>query len=182
MNVLKRFLAVLVLILLTSSICAAEESNFDILAAGYVDGENQALILVRNKTDGELFFMSFDAESETSAFIKFDRKIYDFYLNKGEYGYSPLIFVMATTPQNDKSDDALGEWRENIHLVPVYALFDVKDGEIICKNFSSGEKTTKPSHYQALIKNPIHNKLIATLLTKMPLLHKDVEAKGIALP
>ncbi|MBR2520364.1 MAG: hypothetical protein IKE46_11365 [Selenomonadaceae bacterium] len=181
MTAVKKFFAVLALLLLTSSICAAE-SNFDILAAGHVDGEKQALMLIRNKTDGEIFFMPFDAEAETGAFVKFDRKIYDFYLNKGEYGYSPLMFVMATTPQNDKSDDALGEWKDGIHVIPVYALFDVKDGKIICESFSSGEKTIKPSHYHAPIKNPIHNKLIETLLTKMPLLHSDVEAKGIVLP
>ena len=182
MNAVKKFLAVLALIFSVTATCSAAESNFDILAAGHVDGENQALMLVRNKTDGLLFFMSFDAEAETGAFVKFDRRIYDFYLNKETYGYPPLIFVMATTPQNDKSDDALGEWKDKIHLIPVYALFDVQNGKIICENFWSGEKTTKPSHYHAPIKNPIHTRLIETLLTKMPLLRRDVEAKGIVLP
>ena len=180
----KKFFVTFALILLTASTCAAE-SNFDTLAIGYVDGEKQILTLVKSKTNGEIYFVPFDAEAETGAFIKFDRKIYDFYLNRDADGtFSPLMFVMATQRQSDTVDDKLGVWNENVHLIPVYAIFDVRDGQIVfdAPNFYSGEGTLTPSHYHSNIKNPIHDRLIKTLLTKMPLLHADVEAKGIALP
>ena len=181
----KKFFVTFVLILLTVSTCAAANSKFEPLAAGYVDGEKQILMLIRNGDDGELYFMPFDAETESGAFVKFARKIYDFYLNRDSDGtFSPLMFVMATTRQPDTVDDKLGVWNGDVHMIPVYALFDVRDGQFVfdAPNFYSGEDTLTPSHYHSNIKNPIHDRLIKTLLTKMPLLHADVEAKGVALP
>ncbi len=181
----KKFFATLALLLVTASTCAAAETNFEPLAAGYVEGEKQILMLIRDGNDGELYFMPFDAEAETGAFIKFDRKIYDFYLNRDSDGtFSPLIFVMATPRQSDPVDDKLGVWNGNTHLIPVYALFDMRDGQFVfdAPNFYSGEETLTPSHYHSNIKNPIHDRLIKTLITKMPLLHADVEAKGLQLP
>ena len=185
MTCIKKFFVTLALILLTASTCAAENSQIEPLATGYVEGEKQVLVLIRNKTDGELYFAPFDAETQSGAFVKFDRKIYDFYLNRDNYGgFSPLMFVMITPRQTDPVDDKLGVWKDDVHLIPVYALFDVRDGQIVfdAPNFYSGEETLTPSHYHSNIKNPIHDRLIKTLLTKMPLLHADVEAKGIALP
>ena len=179
----KKFFVTLALILLTASTCAAAESNFEPLAAGHVEGEQQILMLVR--IGGELYFMPFDAQTESGAFVKFDRKIYDFYLNRdGDGTFSPLMFVMVTPRQSDPVDDKLGVWKGEMHLIPVYALFDVRDGKIVfdAPNFYSGENTTSPSHYHSNIKNPIHDRLIKTLMTKMPLLHADVKAKGVALP
>ena len=181
----KKFFVTFALILLTASTCAAAESKFEPLATGYVEGEKQILMLIRDKNDGELYFMPFDSETESGAFIKFDRKIYDAYLTRNSYGgFSPLIFVMATTRQSDPVDDKLGVWKGNMHLIPVYALFDVRNGQFVfdAPNFYSGEDTLTPSHYHSNIKNPIHDRLIKTLITKMPLLHADVKAKGIALP
>jgi len=162
----------------------AAGSNFEQLAAGYVDGEKQILMLVREKTRGELFFMPFDAETNSAAFVQFDPKIYNFYLNSDEDKlWPPLMFVMATTKMADTSDDELGVWNNEAHFIPVYALFDVQDGKVICEDrFFSGSGTLTPSHYHSDIKNPIHKRLIETLLTKMPQLHADVQAKGIPLP
>ncbi len=186
MNVVKKIFATLALILFTSTTCAASDLIFEPLAAvGYRDSDKQILMLIRTKDNGELFFMPFDAETESGAFIKFDRKIYDFYLNRGEHNlYSPLMFVMATTRQSDPVDDKLGIWQGDTHLIPVYAIFDVRDGQIIfdAPYFYSGEETITPSHYHSNIQNPIHTRLIKTLMTKMPLLHAEIEAKGIALP
>ena len=186
-HVTKKIILLLALIFFTVTAVHVEaaESNFETLAAGYVDGEKTILMLVREKSSGNLFFMPFDSETESGAFIQFDPKIYNFYLNSDEHNlYSPLIFVMATTKMSDTSDDALGTWNNEIHLIPVYAIFDVRDGQIVfdAPNFYSAEGTLTPSHYHSNIKNPIHTLLIETLMTKMPLLHEDVQAKGIQLP
>ena len=185
MSTFKKFFVTLALLLVTASTCAAANSNMEPLAAGYVDGEKQILMLVRDKNDGGLYFVPFDSETETGAFVKFDRKIYDFYLNRDSDGtFSPLMFVMATPRQADPVDDKLGVWNGDVHLIPVYAIFDVRDGKIVfdAPNFYSGEDTITPSHYHSNIKNPIHDRLIKTLLTNMPLLHADVEAKNVAFP
>ena len=183
MSTFKKFFATLALLLVTASTCAAAESTFELLAAGHVDGEKQILMLVR--VGGEICFMPFDSEANTGTFVKFDRKIYDFYLNRDSDGtFSPLMFVMVTTRQSDPVDDKLGVWKGEMHLIPVYALFDVRDGQFVfdAPNFYSGEDTLTPSHYHSNIRNPIHTRLIKTLMTKMPLLHAEIEAKGIALP
>lgn len=186
MTYVKKFFAALALIFFTATANVdAAESNFETLAAGYVDGEKTILMLVREKSSGEIFFMPFDMETESGAFVQFDPKIYNFYLNKDEHNlYSPLMFVLATTKMADTSDDALGTWNNNVHFIPVYALFDVQDGQIVfdAPNFYSAEGTLTPSHYHSNIKNPIHALLIETLMTKMPLLHEDVQAKNISLP
>ena len=185
MTRIKKFFVTLALLLVTTSTCAAADSVLEPLAAGYVEGEKQILMLVRGGVDNEIYFMPFDSETESAAFIKFDRKIYDFYLTRdGDGTFSPLMFVMLTPRQSDPVDDKLGVWNGDTHLIPVYALFDVRDGQIVfdAPNFYSGEETLTPSHYHSNIKNPIHDRLIKTLLTKMPLLHADVEAKGIQLP
>ena len=182
---IKKFFVTFALILLTASTCAAAESKFEPLAAGYVEGENQILMLIRNGDDGELYFMPFDADANMGAFVKFDQRLYNFYTRRSKDGdFAPLMFVMLTQRQSDPVDDALGVWNGDTHLIPVYAIFDVRDGQIVfdAPNFYSGEGTLTPSHYHSNIKNPIHDRLIKTLLTKMPLLHADVEAKGIALP
>ena len=174
-------LALIFLVTMTANVEAAD-SNLEPLAVGHVEGENQALMLVQNKTDGQLFFMLIEAETKSFALVPFEEKIYNFYLNKTNGGYSPAIFLMMTSRQNDTSDDALGMWNDDMHVIPVYALFNVQDGQIICERFCSGEGSVTPSHYHSDIKNPVHIKLIETLLTKMPLLHEDVQAKGIQLP
>ena len=187
MTHVKKFFVTLALIFFTATAANVEaaESNFETLAAGYVDGEKTILMLVREKSSNQIFFMPFDAETESAAFVMFDPKIYNFYLNKDEHNlYSPLMFVMATTKMTDTVDDALGTWNNNVHWIPVYALFDVRDGQIVfdAPNFYSAEETLTPSHCHSNIKNPIHTLLIETLMTKMPLLHEDVQAKNISLP
>lgn len=185
MNAVKKFFATLALLLLTSSICAAE-SNFDILATTYSEQEDAALTLIRNKTDGELYFTITDDSSKSMAFVKFESRLYNFYLNKGEHGiYSPLMFVLICPEEvRGGSDEILGVWKDSVHLMPIYALFDVRDGQIVfdAPNFYSGEETLTPSHYHSNVTEPVHSRQIEIFMRHMPELHKQVQARGVVLP
>ena len=107
-----------------------------------------------------------------------------FYLNKDSYGYySPLIFEMFLPGQErGQLDENLGEWKEISHFVPVYALFDVEDGKVICQKPFYSATMRNPSHYHDTIKNPTHERLIEVFMTQMPRLHEIVNEKNISLP
>lgn len=163
---------------------ATDDLPFDTLAMTSVDDKSAMLLLIRSKTDGALYFVAADVSTNTMARVDYSRKIYDFYLTADEYGlYSPLMFEMALpNQQRGQLDDELGEWRQNIHVVPVYALFDVQGGQIICDKPFYSASYLNPSHYHDRIQNPVHVRLIEILLTHMPRLHEQVATRGITLP
>ena len=181
----KKIFLLLVLIFFAAPVEAADENNlpFDTLAVAYPADESSILALIKMKSDGSLGFMVAEKNVEPIGLVFYSRKVYDFYLNKDTYGYPPLIFNMII-PQQQRGqlDDNLGEWNDNVHILPVYALFDVKDGQVICeKSFTSG-KGLNPSHYQARIQNPNHVRLIEIFMTHMPRLHEIIKSKNISLP
>ena len=185
MNIVKKFFATLALILLTSSICAAQEQNFDMLATTYSENNGEALTIIKMKSDGTLFFAVTDMQTKTLAFVKFESQLYNFYLNKDEHGYPPLMFVMICPAENrGGADEKLGVWKDNVHLMPIYALFNVQDGQITFEapNFYSGEGTLQPSHYHSNVTEPGHSRLIEIFIRHMPELHKQVQARGVVLP
>lgn len=182
----KIFLIFALLFLTAMTNAEAEENNlpFDVVATSYTEGSNEMLALVKMKSDGEMSFMVATKGVQAVGLVPYKREIYDFYLNKNENGnYSPLISVMVLPRQErGQADDDLGEWRDDIHILPFYAVFDVRDGQVICEKPFSSASGLNPSHYQAPIKNSYHEKLIEIFLTHMPRLHEDVAAKGVTLP
>ena len=178
---MKKIFSLLVFLLLTTSVALAEDDiGFDPLATTYSEGNPASLTLIREKSDGSIFFVVSDASTNEMAFIRYSPKLYNLYLDENG---SPAIFEMILPMQErGQLDDNLGEWKEAIHIVPVYALFDVADGQIICDKPFFSASYLNPSHYHDRIQNSKHWRLIEIFLTHMPRLHDDVTSKGISLP
>ena len=180
-HVAKKIFLIIALMIFAVHVEAAD--NFDALATTYTEGKSASLTLVRLKTDGTLYFITADSSANSMALVKYSRKVYDFYLTRTPHGYSPLIFEMILlNQQRGQIDDDLGVWQGKIHVVPVYALFDVFRKDIICNKPFYSAGTLNPSHYHGTIRNPVHERLIEILLTHMPRLHEQVAARGITLP
>lgn len=183
----KKIFLLLALILLTATFAhvrAADEVDFEPLVTTY-DGSNpESLTLIRMKDDGAIYFVATESLTKGMAFVPYSRKIFDFYLSRDEYGgYSPLIFTMALPmQQRGQLDDNLGEWRKSVHVVPVYALFEVDGGQVICDKPFFSASSLQSTHYHDRIQNPTHQRLIEILLTHMPRLHELTNSKGIVLP
>ena len=177
-------LLALILLTFTSAEAADDNLNFDPIVTTYTEGSNDALTLIRMKENGALYFIATDISNNTMAMAQYSRKFYDFYLNKDEHGgYPPLIFTMAL-PMSERGqlDDDLGKWENTVHVIPVYALFNVTDGQVICDDEFYSATSMESTHYQAPIKNPNHTRLVQILMTHMPRLHELLDAKGINLP
>lgn len=182
----KKIFLVLALILLTFTSAEAADGdwNFDPIMTTYAEDSKDALTLIRTKDDGSLFFVAADTTTNAFAFVPYSRKLYDFYLNKDEYGgYSPLIFaMMLTETERGQLDDNLGEWQDKVHVIPVYAMFNVKDGQVICDDQFYSATSMESTHFHDTIKNPYHTRLVQIFMTHMPRLHELLDAEGITLP
>lgn len=178
-------LLALIFFMSTTNVEAAEENNsaFDIVASTYAEGAPDALALVKMKSDNSLYFMV-ATDNKQFALIPYSRKVYDFYMNKGESGYPPLIFLMLVmNQQRGQLDDNLGEWKDNMHGIPVYVIFNVEGNQLhLNETFWSGEGTLAPSHFHSEIKNPTHIKLIRAFISNMPALHEQIDAKKATSP
>lgn len=163
---------------------AAGDVNFEPLVTTYDGSHPASLTLIRMKESGTIYFVATEDLTKSMAFVAYSRKIFDFYLNRDEHGlYSPLIFTMALPKQErGQLDDNLGEWRETVHIVPVYALFGVEGGQVICDKPFFSASSLESTHYHDRIQNPTHERLIEILLTHMPRLHALTESRGITLP
>lgn len=170
----------------TANVEAAEENNlpFDVVADAYSESGTEAIALIRMKTNGALALMVAAKDLSPVGIVPYTRKTYDFYLTPDEHGlYSPLIFEMLI-PQSERGqlDDNLGEWDETIHTLPIYALFNVQNGQVICQKPFYSAGTMNPSHYHDTVKNPNHERLIEILMTVMPRLHEVIAGRNISLP
>lgn len=189
MSLAKKILLLLALILLTATtnVEAAEEKNnlpFDVLAEAYSADENEAIAFIKTKPSGEYAFLAAAKGLEPVGIVPYSREMYNFYLGKNEQGnYSPVIFVMLI-PQAERGqlDEELGDWDETLHIIPVYAIFDVKDGQIICEKPFYSASGLKATHYQAKIQNPAHERLVEIFLTNLPRLHEVIDSNNISLP
>lgn len=182
---LKKIILIFALIFFTAASVEAEENEmpFDPVATTYSEGDTAALELVKMKADGELYFEIMDIKRRAVGFVSYSRKVYDFYLNRGDTGYPPLIFeLVLPARQRVQIDDYLGEWQGNLHVIPVYALFDVTDGRIVCDKPFYSAHGLNPSHYHGTVKNSEHTRLIEILMTLMPRLHERVQSQGLTLP
>lgn len=185
---LKKIILLLALILLAvTNVEAAPPDNglpFDPLATTASENDSGALTLVVIKDTNELCFLVADNKARALGMVPYTSRIYDFYLRKDSTGgYPPFIFQMVLPMEvRGQIDDNLGEWQENFHLLPIYALFDVKNGQVICEKPFYSAQGLNPSHYQGTIKNPNHERLIEIFLTHMPRLHRLIRDQNISLP
>lgn len=182
---MRKIILLLALILLTANVEAAPDNGlpFDPLATTASDIDSGALTLIRMKDTGELCFLIADNKAHALGMVPYTSRIYDFYLHKDNSGYPPFIFQMVIPMESrGQLDDDLGIWQENFHLLPVYALFDVKNGQVVCDKPFYSATMLKPSHYHAKIQNPNHTRLIEIFLTHMPRLHKQIRDQQISLP
>ena len=184
----KKIFLLLALILLSATNVEAADDDlpFDTLAVAYPADENSILALIKMKPNDSLGFMVAEKSLEPIGLVPYSRAVYDFYLTKDTTGndYSPLIFTLVVAnAKRGQADDELGAWEdERTHIVPVYALFDVRDGQIICQKPFYSASGLNPSHYHATIQNPNHTRLIELFMTQMPRLHELVAAQNISLP
>lgn len=186
MCVAKKIFLLLALIILSATNVEAADDDlpFDTLAIAYPVDESSILALIRMKSDGSLGLMVAEKSLEPIGLVGYSRAVYDFYLTeKTSAGYPPLIFnLVIPQQQRGQVDDDLGDWSDNVHIVPVYALFDVKDGQVICQKPFYSASGLNPSHYQGRIQNPNHERLVELFMTYMPHLHESVAAQNISLP
>lgn len=182
----KIILLLAVVMLAAANVEAAPDNGlpFDPLATTASDTDSGALTLIRMKDTAELCFLVADNKAQALGMVPYTSRIYDFYLHKNSSGgYSPFIFMMVLPMEiRGQIDDDLGEWQENFHLLPVYALFDVKNGQVICEKPFYSASGINPSHYQGTIRNPNHERLVEIFLTHMPRLHRLIRDQHISLP
>ena len=186
MNFKKIFLLFALILLTTANVAAAEDTEipFDTVATTYTDGAREMLALVKMKSDGTPAFIVMAEEVQGMGLVPYTKELYDFYLNKTEFGdYPPLIFGMLVFNQErGQLDDDLGAWKEGMHLIPVYAMFHVENGQVVCGKPFSSATDVNSTHFHATIQNPNHIKLVETFMTQMPRLHEIIQANNIALP
>lgn len=184
----KMILLLALIFFATANVEAAPPDNgmpFDPLATTATETDSGALTLVVMKDTRELCFIVADNKARALGMVPYTSRIYDFYLRKDSSGgYPPFIFMMVLPMETrGQIDDDLGEWQENFHLLPVYALFDVKSGgQVVCEKPFYSARGLNPSHYQGTIRNPNHERLIEIFLTHMPRLHRLIRDQHISLP
>ena len=184
----KKIFLILALILLTATttVEAADENDspFETLASTYSEGATEALALVKSKANGSLGFAAVDFSGKEIAFADYSRELYEFYLQKDVTGGCPPILFALLLPDQERGqlDDELGAWKDKFHIMPVYALFNMDNGQVVCEKPFYSASDPNATHFQAPIQNPKHTRLIEILLTQMPLLHERIQAKGITLP
>lgn len=152
--------------------CSASE----MLATTATENDPWSLSLV--KTDNnEYAFLVLNFQTEKGAIIPYSQDNYNFYFKD-----SPFIFLMAVIDSPKDVDKDLGEWRSDFHVIPIYALFNYINGNVMLESYLSSCKGLSASHYQARIQSPYHLKLAEVFLTHMPALHKAVEDGNVKLP
>jgi len=183
----KKFFLIVALVLSTAIVhVQAADLPFDVLAIADENSSREMLALIRMKSDGEIYIMPTaelpDGNGEL-ALVPFVPEVYNFHLRKDEYGDPPPLIFMMLLP-NEKHglpDEALGEWRDGVHVIPVYALFEVNGEQIICQKPFYSATSMEATHFQATIQDPLHTRLIEVFMTQMPHLHQAVQANGIKL-
>lgn len=170
----KFFVAIIFAALISLNTCYAAET----LAMTETDSEGWLLAISKDNS-GDNFFVIYNYQTEQGALLPYERKLYNFYLNK-----SPIIFIMGVANSPHDVDQNLGKWSDDgaIHFVPVYSNFEYENGRVIPETYPTSGAGLQPSHYQGRIQSPYHIKLAKVFMTKMPELHAAVERQGVTLP
>ena len=126
-------------------------------------------------------FMIVDKINNQMALVDFSKEIYNFVDSRGERNRRSIIFNMLILNDVIGPDKDLGEWRDQDHLLPVYAVYKFgAKGQIEPGMLTSG-KGIRPSHYHETLKEQKNVDLANLLLTEMLALHRDVEKKSLEI-
>ncbi len=158
-------------------------THAELLATTAPSHESTTLSLIRRHSNGKLYFMVNDKTSEKNAFVPYSTKMYNFpEMKDSDGGYPPLMFVLSVPDDGDTLDKELGEWRGKVHHIPVYALFTVVYGTVVCQSPYFSATYLNPSHYHDRIKEAEHARMIDGLMKQMPALHEAVQKANVTLP
>lgn len=184
----RKIILMLTLIFLAAANAEAAPDDgmpFDPLATTASDNDSGALTLVVMKDTNELCFIVADNQARALGMVPYTARVYDFYLQRDSSGGCPPFMFMMVLPMETRGqiDDDLGEWQENFHLIPVYALFNVQSGgKVICEKPFFSANSLQSTHFHDTIKNPNHERLIEIFMTHMPRLHRLVRDQHLSLP
>lgn len=174
---LKKLFLILALIMLTATSVEAADSNVEVLATTYTEGDNGELAMVTDG-NGHIFFAVQDVTTGTMALTEFSANLLTFY-NFYEIEKKPLIFYLLVMEQErGQVDDDLGDWKDDTHIIPIYANYTVENGTVICEKPFYSATELDPSHYHATVKNPKHERLIEIFMTHMPRLNEIMASKS----
>ena len=89
---LKKFFAAIIFAALISvNNCYAA---FEAVATTSIDSDSWFLAIIKN-SDNDYYFAMVNKQNQQGAIVPYERKLYNFYFNKEQYGYPPLIFIMG---------------------------------------------------------------------------------------
>lgn len=177
---LKKFLlAGLLAILVSVNVCYAASDRFSVLAKTSV--QDDCALAIAKSNSGGYYIAVIDRYEDAMAYVPFNKHFYNFYVNKAGEHYTVVIFPMYTKDDRNDVDTNLGEWEQNIHIMPVYVPYSY-DGQTIqvIGDVTSG-KELHPTHYQDRVQNPDHIKFAKVFVTRMADLHQAVNASGVTM-
>lgn len=96
----------------------------DVIATSY--GNNSAGILaIINTNDGRKFAI-YDNNNNRAAYLDYNAK----FLDIQDYNKGRMKFILYIKNDTHDSDEKAGEWRGNLHVMPIYAGFTRENGNI----------------------------------------------------
>lgn len=149
-----------------------------VLASSYRGHQKNSLSLV---SAGGLRFVIYNAVDNQVAYVDYDSKIYHFSRASGVY-HSPVVFVMDIQNAVRDKDAEAGLWLKTTHKIPIYALYDVQNGQIVPGRLTTAQGVVRSSHYQAFLYDQKTVNTANILLTEMDALAESVNLHHISLP
>lgn len=97
----------------------------DVIATSY--GNNSAGILaIINTNDGRKFAIYDNNNNNRAAYLDYNAK----FLDIQDYNKGRMKFILYIKNDTHDSDEKAGEWRGNLHVMPIYAGFTRENGNI----------------------------------------------------
>lgn len=130
-------------------------------------------------------FVIYDKKDDMIARVNYDRILLKPRDNKYKTidKHMPLIFKMYIENDNKTGEDSkLGAWNGNVHMVPIYALFEVDANNDIVPGMLYSAQGENPSHYQGVLKEQKNVNLANIVLTHADSLNEDIIKRNISLP
>lgn len=130
-------------------------------------------------------FVIYDKKDDMIARVNYDRILLKPRDNKYKTidKHMPLIFKMYIENDNKTGEDSkLGVWNGNVHMVPIYALFEVDANNDIVPGMLYSAQGENPSHYQGVLKEQKNVNLANIVLTHADSLNEDIIKRNISLP
>lgn len=174
---LKKIILLLALIMLTATSVEAADSDIEVLATTYTEGDSAELLVLMDG-QGHIFFAVQDKTTGTMGLTEFSERLLVFY-HLYEVEKNPLTFYLIVPEQErGQIDDDLGDWKDDSHILPIYANYSVENETVICEKPFYSATELNPSHYHATIKNPKYERLVEIFMTYMPRLNEVMASQS----